>query len=214
MKILVTGFEPFGGEKLNPAYEAVKLLPDDIAGAEIIRLEIPTSFSRCAPAVEEGIRSCGPDAVLCAGQAGGRSCVTVERIAINLADAGIPDNLGEQPVDRPLEIDGPAAYFSTLPVKAMVKNIREGGIPCQLSYSAGTYVCNCLMYELLHMAARWYPQVRAGFIHVPFAEEQAVNKPGGTPSASLATIARALELAVEAVVKYTKDVREEMGAIC
>ncbi|MCI8442012.1 MAG: pyroglutamyl-peptidase I [Provencibacterium sp.] len=215
MKILMTGFEPFGGETMNPAYEALKLLPENIAGAKIIRLQVPTAFSRCAPAVEEALLACRPDAVICVGQAGGRTCVTVERVAINLADAGLPDNLGAQPVDEPIRADGPAAYFSTLPVRAIVKNIREHGIPCQLSCSAGTYVCNCLMYELLHRSALFYPHIRAGFLHVPFAQEQAVDKPGGTPSASLATIARALELAAEAVVKAPRDdLQEKKGLIC
>lgn len=214
MKILVTGFEPFGGEKVNPAYEAVKLLPTSIAGAQIIRLKIPTVFSRCAPAVEDEIRACRPDAVLCTGQAGGRACVTVERVAINLADARMPDNAGEQPVDEPVCPDGPAAYFATVPVKAIVQNIRVHGIPCQLSYSAGTYVCNYMMYALLHMAACRYPHIRAGFLHVPFADGQAVNRPGGTPSASLPVLAKALEYAVEAIVNNPEDIREGMGAVC
>jgi len=201
MKILVTGFAPFGGEEMNPAWEAVKRLPPTVAGAEIVRLEIPTVFAQCGPAVEAAIQAHRPDAVLCVGQAGGRACVTVERVAVNLADAGIPDNAGAQPVDEPVRADGPAAYFATVPVKAMVENVRAGGIPCQLSNSAGTYVCNCVMYEVLHMAAVRYPGIRAGFLHVPYADEQAVVKPAGTPSASLAVISKALELAVEAVVK-------------
>ena len=148
MKILITGFDPFGGETVNPAYEAVKLLPDTIAGAQIIKMEIPTVFSQCGPAVEAGIREHHPDVVLNIGQAGGRSCVTVERVAVNLAEAGIPDNAGEQPMDQPLQPDGPAAYFATIPVKAVVQNVRDHGLPCHLSYSAGTYVCNCVMYNV------------------------------------------------------------------
>jgi len=201
MKILVTGFAPFGGEEMNPAWEAVKCLPPTVAGAEIVRLKIPTAFARCGQAIETAIQAHRPDVVLCVGQAGGRACVTVERVAVNLADARIPDNEGAQPVDEPVRADGPAAYFATVPVKAMAENVRMGGIPCQLSNSAGTYVCNCVMYEVLHMAAVRYPGVRAGFIHVPYADEQAVGKPAGTPSASLAVITKALELAIEAVVK-------------
>ena len=128
MKILVTGFDPFGGEKVNPAYEAVKLLPDEIAGAKIIKLEIPTVFSKSGPAVEAGIQVHNPDVVLNIGQAGGRACVTIERVGINLAEARIPDNAGEQPMDQPLQPDGPSAYFATIPVKAMVKNVRDHGI--------------------------------------------------------------------------------------
>lgn len=214
MKILATGFTPFGGEKMNPAWEAVKRLPDTIAGAEIVKLEIPTVFARCGQAVEAAIQASRPDAVLCVGQAGGRACVTIERVAINLADARIPDNEGAQPVDQPVCADGPAAYFATVPVKAMVKHVRDHGIPCQISYSAGTYVCNCVMYEVLHMAAVRYPGLRAGFIHVPFSDEQAVGKPAGTPSASLAVIAKALELAAEAVVNAPPEIAESMGTIC
>ena len=209
MKILVTGFDPFGGETVNPAYEAVKLLPDNIAGAEIIKLEIPTVFSKSGPAVEAGIQAHNPDVVINVGQAGGRACVTIERIGINLAEARIPDNAGEQPVDEPLQADGPAAYFTTLPIKAMVKNVRDHGLPCHISYSAGTYVCNCVMYNVLHMAATKYPGMRAGFIHVPFADEQAVSKPVSTPSASLQTIAKALEYAIDAIVNNDTDITDE-----
>lgn len=214
MKILITGFDPFGGETINPAYEAVKRLPAQIGEAKLIRLEVPTEFSRCAQEVEEAIRLHRPDVALCIGQVGGRSCVTIERVAINLADAGIPDNAGEAPVDTPLQPDGPAAYFATIPVKALVRHIREGGIPCHLSYSAGTYVCNCLFYRVLHLAATKYPFLRAGFIHVPFSEAQAVGKPGGTPCASLSTLSRALALAVEALAGPAGEPLEGMGTLC
>ena len=196
---------------MNPAYEAVKRLPDAVAGAELIKLEIPTEFARCGPAVEAAIQAHRPDVVLNVGQAGGRACVSVEQVAINLAEASIPDNAGDQPVDQPLQPEGPAAYFATIPVKAVVKNIRDHGIPCQISYTAGTYVCNCVMYNVLHLAAVKYPHIRAGFIHVPYAEEQAANKPG-VPSASLESIAKALEWAVEAIVCQSPEVREAMGA--
>ena len=213
MKILITGFDPFGGEKVNPAYEAVKLLPDTIAGAQIVKLEIPTVFSKSGPAVEAGILEHKPDVVLNIGQAGGRSCVTVERVAVNLAEARIPDNAGEQPMDDPLQPDGPAAYFATIPVKGIVQNVRDHGLPCHISYSAGTYVCNCVMYNVLHMAATKYPNIRAGFMHVPFADGQVVDKPNGTPSMALETIAKALEYAVEAIVSGREDVKESMGTI-
>lgn len=213
MKVLVTGFTPFGGERINPAYEAVKLLPEQIAGAQIIKLEISTAFAHCADEVESGILRHRPKMVVCIGQAGGRPCVTIERVGLNLADASIPDNAGDQPIDEPLELTGPAAYFSTLPVKAMVQNVRAHDIPCQLSYSAGTYVCNCVLYRVLHLAAVKYPEVKAGFIHVPYAEQQAVEKPG-VPSASLTTIAKALEYAIEAAVQGGENTAESMGTIC
>lgn len=201
MKILVTGFDPFGGEAVNPAYEAVKLLPDNIAGAEIVKLEIPTEFKRSMELLEEAISRERPDAVISVGQAGGRAEITPERVAINLADARIPDNAGNQPVDEPLAADGPAAYFATLPLKEMVKNVQDSGIPCRISYSAGTYVCNSVMYRVLHLAEVSGMGFCAGFIHVPYATQQTVTKPAGTPGMALTDIARGLEAAVEAVVK-------------
>ncbi|EOS79918.1 pyroglutamyl-peptidase I [Dorea sp. 5-2] len=211
MKVLVTGFDPFGGEAVNPAFEAVKLLPDEIAGAEIIKLEIPTVFSKCGPAVEAGIQKYEPDVVINVGQAGGRSCVTIEQVAINLAEARIPDNDGEQPSDEPIQKDGAPAYYATIPVKAIVKNVRDHGIPCHISYTAGTYVCNCIMYNVLHMAATKYSNIRAGFIHVPFAAQQAVEKPNGTPFMSLEMIADSLKYAIEATVKNKEDITGIMG---
>ncbi len=211
MKVLVTGFDPFGGEPVNPAFEAVKMLPDEIAGAEIIKLEIPTVFSKCGPAVEAGLKKYEPDIVINVGQAGGRSCVTIEQVAVNLAEARIPDNDGEQPSDEPVQKDGAPAYYATIPVKAIVKNIRDHGIPCHISYTAGTYVCNCIMYNVLHMAATKYNNIRAGFIHVPFAAQQAVEKPNGTPFMSLEMIAKSLECAIEATVKNEQDITEIMG---
>ena len=176
MKVLLTGFDPFGGESVNPAFEAIKLLPDTIAGAEIVKVEIPTEFTRSISCVEAAIKEHNPDVVINVGQAGGRACVTVEKVGINLADARIPDNAGEQPSDEPLQADGPTAYFATIPVKAMVQNVREHGLPCHVSFTAGTYVCNCVMYNVLHLCATKYPNIRAGFIHVPFACEQVVGK--------------------------------------
>ncbi|MDO4265583.1 MAG: pyroglutamyl-peptidase I [Eubacteriales bacterium] len=210
-RILVTGFDPFGGESVNPAFEAVKLLPDTIAGAEIIKLEIPTVFSKSGPAVEAAIKEHQPDMVLNVGQAGGRSCVSIEKVAINLADARIPDNAGEQPVDEALQADGETAYFTTLPIKAMMQNVREHGLPCVISYTAGTYVCNCIMYNVLYMCAKRYPNIRAGFIHVPYASEQVVTKPNGTPFMPLDAIAKSLEYAIEAMVRNTEDVKVQAG---
>lgn len=190
MKILVTGFDPFGGETVNPAYEAVKLLPDTIAGAQIIKLQVPTRFTLSGTVLEAAVNEHRPDAVICVGQAGGRSAITPERVAINLADASIPDNAGDQPVDEPIRKDGAPAYFTSLPVKAMVQKMRAAGIPAALSYTAGSFVCNSLMYTLLYLIDRQYPAMRGGFIHVPYAMEQAVNKPLGTPSMELHQIAR------------------------
>lgn len=199
MKILITGFDPFGGETVNPAYEAVKLLPDTIAGAEIIKLEVPTRFHRAGAVLEDAMQRHKPDAVICVGQAGGRAAITPEKVAINLMDGRIPDNAGYQPVDVPIREGGETAYFTSLPVKAMVQRMRDAGIPAAVSYTAGTYVCNYLLYTLLYLIDKKYPNVRGGFIHVPYAMEQVINKPLGTPSMDLRQIARGLETAVEAV---------------
>ena len=213
MKILVTGFDPFGGETVNPAYEAVKLLPDTIGGAQIFKLEIPTVFSLSGPAVEEGIKKYQPDVVLCVGQAGGRASISVEKVAINFVDARIPDNNGEQPLDEPLQADGPAAYFSTLPVKSMVQHVKDAGLPCYLSFTAGTYVCNSIMYNVLYMCEKRYPGIRAGFIHVPYACGQVIAKANTTPSMPLETIAKSLEYAIEAIAIDRQDSGESAGEL-
>ncbi len=200
MRILFTGFAPFGGERINPAWEAVTRLPDTIAGADIRRLELPTAFRASGDLLADALEHLRPDAVLCVGQAGGRAAVTPERIAVNLMDARIPDNDGFCPVDMPVCPDGPAAYFSTLPLRDIEARIRRLGIPVSLSCSAGTFVCNCLMYRLLRLAEQYYPAMRAGFIHVPYEEGQCVGKPAGTPCLPLAQTVRALSAAAEAVV--------------
>ncbi len=205
MKVLVTGFDPFGGESVNPAFEAVKLLPDTIAGAEVIKIEIPTVFTRSEKVVEAAIEKYQPDVVLNVGQAGGRSCVTPERVAINLAEARIPDNDGEKPMGQPLHTDGEPAYFSKLPVMACMEAVRAAGYPCFVSYTAGTYVCNAVMYNVLYLCDKKYPNIRAGFVHVPFATQQVINKPNGTPSMSLPDIAKCLETIVATCVTTEAD---------
>lgn len=211
MKILITGFDPFGGECVNPAYEAVKLLPDMIGNAQIVKMEIPTVFGEAGKAVEKGILEHQPDAVICVGQAGRRADIEVERVAINLAEAPIPDNAGNQPMDVKVQEDGENAYFATVPVKAMVKNINDHGIPASVSYTAGTYVCNNVMYDLLYLLDKKYPSIRGGFIHVPYATEQGVGKPVGTATMELSTISKALTYALEAVAWNEEDVKIHMG---
>lgn len=206
-RVLVTGFDPFGGEKINPSYEAVKRLPERIAGAEIIRMEIPTVFSKSTEMIEQAIDRYQPDLVISVGQAGGRSCVTIERVAINLAEAHIPDNEGEKPDGVPIQKAGAPAYYATIPVKAMVQNVRNHGIPCHISYSSGTFVCNSVMYQVLHLAEIRYPHMRAGFIHVPFSAGQAVEKPAGTPFMSLDMIVESLKYAIEAAVTVPEDIQ-------
>ena len=207
MKILVTGFDPFGGEKVNPALEAVKSLPSEIHGAEIHWVEIPTVFYQSAEVLETAIVHYQPDAVLCIGQAGGRASLTPERIAINQDDARIPDNQGNQPIDTPIRLDGQAAYFSTLPIKAMVQAIKEEGLPATVSNTAGTFVCNHLMYQALYLADKKFPHMRAGFMHIPYMTEQVINKPN-TASMNLTDIVRGIEAAIGAIVDCKdKDIK-------
>lgn len=199
MKILVTGFDPFDGEKINPAIEAVKRLPNQITGCEIIKLEIPTVFNKSAEVVKKVIEQEQPDYVLNVGQAGGRASLTPERIAININDGRIPDNEGYQPLGEPIQADGPAAYFSQLPIKAMVKAIRNAGLPSSVSNTAGTYVCNHIMYQVQYLRDKEFPNIKAGFIHIPFLPEQVVNRPGMS-SMSLENIISGLEAAIGAII--------------
>lgn len=204
MKILVTGFDPFGGEKVNPALEAVKLLPSEIGGAEVRWLEIPTVFHKSAQVLEQEMAAFQPDVVLCIGQAGGRTGLTPERVAINQDDARIPDNEGNQPIDKPIRADGAPAYFSRLPIKAMVQSIKQAGLPASVSNTAGTFVCNHLMYQVLYLVEKKFPHVRAGFMHIPYMMEQVLDKPN-TAAMSLADIRRGLEAAIEAIVLYRDE---------
>lgn len=201
MTILVTGFDPFGGESINPAYEAVKLLPDNIGGAVIAKQLIPTSFSRSGKVIGEAIERVRPDAVVCIGQAGGRAAITPERVAVNLMDSTSPDNDGYIPTDIPVCADGENAYFSTLPVKEMVCAIRESSVNAALSLSAGTFVCNSLMYRVLYLAATRYKGMRGGFIHVPYLTEQTAGKRPGTPGMEMCDIVKGLTAAVSVVAK-------------
>lgn len=173
-KLLITGFEPFGGEVLNASWEAVSRLPEKIARCQLEKLQIPTVFGGAAEKVLAAANVLEPDAILCVGQAGGRTEVTPEVIGINLRESRMADNAGNQPVNVPVLEGGAAAYFSTLPVREMVREIKKAGIPAALSYTAGTFVCNDLLYTLL---SRYHDtQTLVGFIHVPFILEQAREK--------------------------------------
>lgn len=213
MKVLITGFDPFGGENINPALEAVKRLPKNIAGAEVIKLEIPTVFRKSLDKIEENIEIHNPDFVISVGQAGGRFGVTPERVAINMDDARIEDNEANQPIDTEVYEDGENAYFTNLPIKAMVKEMHDGGIPGSVSNSAGTFVCNHVMYGILYMIDKKYPNMKGGFIHVPYIPAQVVTKPN-MPSMSIDDIAKGLELCIKAAVENDKDLRAVGGAIC
>lgn len=213
MKILVTGFDPFGGESINPAIESVKRLPDTIAGAEIIKMEIPTVFHKSINVIDEAIKEHDPDVILSIGQAGGRYDITVERIGINCDDARIADNEGNQMIDEPVFADGPAAYFVNLPIKAMVSEIQKAGIPASVSNSAGTFVCNHITYGVRHLVETKYPGKRSGFIHIPFLPNQVLDKKG-QPSMALSTIIDGLSAAIKAIVENDKDVKITGGTIC
>ena len=189
-KLLITGFDPFGGASINPAWEAVKLLPDTIGDFELTKLEIPTVFGLATEKVLEKAAEVWPDVILCIGQAGGRGSVTPERIGVNIRDAKISDNAGNQPVGQFVEGDGPAAYFSTVPVMAMANAIQAAGLPGQVSNSAGAFVCNDTLYGVLHHYAG--TNVKVGFIHMPWLPEQ------GSPSLPLEQTAQALEAAIRA----------------
>ena len=213
MKILVTAFDPFGGERINPALEAVKLMRDQIEGAEIVKLEIPTVFHKSIEKLKAAILSENPDVVLSIGQAGGRFEVTPERVAINVDDARIPDNEGNQPLNQPIFENGEPAYFATLPVKAIVEAIQAEGLPASLSNSAGTFVCNHIMYGVLYHISKMGKPIRAGFIHVPFTPEQVAKRPTPAPSLSAVDICRALEAAVAAIVRNESDIAAVGGKI-
>lgn len=210
MKILVTGFDPFGEDRINPALEAVKRLPDDIAGAKIIKLEIPTKFNISAEVVKEAIENYKPDYVLNVGQAGGRFAITPERVAINLDDGRIADNAGYQPLNQIIQSDGATAYFTQLPIKAMTKAIREVGLPAAVSNSAGTFVCNHIFYQVQYQRAKFFPDIKAGFIHIPYLPEQVISKPQ-MPSLSLADDIKGLIAAISAIIE--RDGQGDINAI-
>jgi pyroglutamyl-peptidase len=201
MKILVTGFDPFEQEPVNPSWEAVKRLPDTVDGAEIVKVQIPTSFARSDEVLHAAVVEHDPDVIVSVGQAGGRFAVSPERVAINVDDGRIADNDGVRPVDVPVREDGPAAYFSSLPVKAMVTAMRRAGFPAAVSNTAGTFVCNHIMYSILYMIDREFPGRRGGFVHVPYVPQQVVDKPN-TPAMSLDDITTALTAGLAAIVEY------------
>lgn len=201
--ILVTGFGPFGQEDYNPsehaARRAVELLRD--RGLEASFLALPVSFRRAWEALEAALRELRPDAALSVGLRPGASCIYVERVAVNLMDASMPDVDGLQPADEPIDPQGPAAYMATAPVKEIVRRLREAGIPAALSYSAGTYLCNFVFYRLLrHGDVHGYPR-RVAFLHVPYAPHQAAAKAGQVPSMDLELMARAVAVAAEAMLE-------------
>ena len=201
MKLLLTAFDPFGGDAINPALEAVKLVADKIGRFDIVKLEVPTVFRKSIDTVAKAIDEEKPDVVLCIGQAGGRFEITPERVAINVDDARIKDNEGNQPIDIKIFEDGENAYFTTLPIKAMVEAIREANLPAAVSNTAGTFVCNHLMYGVLYTLAKKYPHIKGGFTHVPFIPAQVARRTPVAPYMALEDIKRGLEAAIAAIDK-------------
>lgn len=211
-KLLITGFDPFGGESMNPAYEAVKGIADEILGVEIIKLEVPTVFGKAISVLEEAITLHKPNYVITVGQAGNRFGVTPERIAINQDDARIKDNEGNQPIDETIKEDGENAYFATLPIKAIVESIKKAGVPASVSNTAGTFVCNHLMYGLMYMIDKQNLDIKGGFIHVPYATEQVLDKPT-SPSLTIEQITVGLTAAIEATITNDTDIKVVGGEI-
>jgi pyroglutamyl-peptidase len=210
--VLVTGFEPFGGEKINPSWEVCQALEPEIAGMRVETLRVPCEFRRSIEVVAEAIERHHPLFVICLGLAGGRTQLGVERVGINVDDARIPDNRGEQPVDETIAANGPPAYFSTLPIKAMAVAMRAAGVPAEVSNSAGTYVCNHLMYGVLHYIAASGHRARAGFIHVPYGERQVLDK-RDVPGMALATMVKGVRAAIVAARENRIDIKSIDGAL-
>lgn len=207
MKILVTGFEPFGGEDINPSWEAVQRLQAP-EGTELVRLRLPVVFREAGEQLVAALAREQPDLVLCIGQAAGREAITPERLGVNLMDASIPDNAGFQPREEPVIPGAPAAYFARLPVAALAEAIRAAGVPARVSNSAGLFVCNALLCRLLHEIETHYPQMRGGFVHVPCLPEQAQRLGKGTvlPSLALPEIVRGLQSVLAFCSRLEPDV--------
>ena len=201
MKVLITGFDKFGGESINPSSLCVNSLPDVIDNIEIKKITLPTVFKDSSQVLEENIDSFSPNIVICVGQAGGRSKITPERIAINIDDARIPDNTGNSPIDEAIRKDGENAYFSTLPIKAIVDELNKNNIPSAISNTAGTFVCNHIMYEALYLSSKKYPNIKAGFIHIPYIEEQVKDKPN-MPFMKKEEIIQTLKIIIKTSVNY------------
>ncbi len=212
MKFLITAFTPFNGDKINPSQELIKRLPDAINGSEILTAIIPTEFSTSIEALSSLITKIEPDCVICLGQAGNRLGITVERVAINIDDSPIKDNAGNQPIDKKIFENGKNAYFSTLPIKSMVKNIKDSGIPASISNTAGTFVCNHLFYGLMHKIESEQLNILGGFIHIPFSPIQCIDRPNSA-SMSLTDMYTALESVISTILENKRDIKETGGSI-
>lgn len=219
-RVLVAGFEPFENDPVNPAWEIARALDGwACEGAVMQALQLPCVFGRAIHVLDAAMAGIAAaraplPLVLCIGAAGGRTEISLERAALNVDDARIPDNAGYQPIDIEVVAGGPAAYFSTLPVKAMVRDMRAAGLPAAVSNSAGTFVCNHIFYALMHRIATWpaLAHTRGGFVHVPYLPEQAASKPG-VASMALATQVEAFRVAIRTALMVRQDVRETAGRL-
>ena len=212
MKALVTGFDPFGGDEVNPSSLAVGKLKKHVGNIVVHTAELPTSYARSAEVLRAAIAKAKPDIVLCVGQAGGRTELCLERVAINIQDARIRDNDGKQPIDKPVVVDGPAAHFTTLPIKACVAEMRKAGLPAAVSNTAGTFVCNHIFYALMDIAASHPLPMRGGFLHIPYVPDQAARL-GGAPSMSVGDIVRGIEIILEVSASRESDLHTVEGRI-
>lgn len=212
MKALVTGFDPFGGDKVNPSSLAASKLRKRIGGIVVHTVTLPTSYAKSAGVLRKAIEKTRPDMVLCVGQAGGRTELCLERVAINVQDARIRDNDGKQPIDVPVVADGPAAHFATLPIKACVAAMRKAGLPAAVSNTAGTFVCNHIFYALMDIAAAHPIPMRGGFLHIPYVPEQAARL-GGAPSMAVEDIVRGIEIILEVSAARMSDLHTVEGRI-
>jgi pyroglutamyl-peptidase len=212
--ILLTGFEPFGGETVNPSWLAVQGLHHQCTsdGSTVVALELPCVFQASRQVLAEAVAQYQPHTVLCVGQAGGSAELRLERVAINLVDARIADNAGAQPIDQAIVPDGPAAYFTSMPLKAMRAALHAKGIPATVSYSAGTYVCNHVFYGLMHEAARNVQLGRAGFVHIPYLPQQALHH-AGAPSMALELVQQALLTVLETSIATAQDLALGAGSL-
>ncbi len=212
VRALVTGFDPFGGDKVNPSSLAVGRLKDRVGAVTIATAELPTSYANSAQVLKAAIDRTRPEIVLCVGQAGGRTDLCLERVGINVQDARIPDNDSRQPIDAPVVEGGPAAYFSNLPIKACVAEMRKAGLPAIVSNTAGTFVCNHILYSLMDIIAKEPGNIRGGFLHIPYVPEQAARL-GGAPSMAVDDIVRGIEIILETTAGRSEDIRTVEGRI-
>lgn len=210
-RVLITGFAPFAGETINPSWEIVRSLPEKMVGYQMEKLRVPVEFGKSITVTTRAIQKLEPEIVLCIGQAGGRARMCVERVAINVNDAAIADNVHQQPIDEAIVVNAPAAYFCTLPSKAMVAAMAKAGAPAEVSNTAGTFVCNHLIYGVLHYVATQRLAIRAGFIHVPFVESQIIDRPN-TAALSLATMIVGVKAAIATAIKRQRDAKLVGGA--